>query len=106
MISGAHAMAAHVLGMPVVAVASRSQEKSTERAKQLNANKCTYGHAKTRWRGKPRTQQFKVAMPNLQRTKAAEAAQVGRDTLRRQYTHSWLRSRVTAKSTEPTTRPH
>ena len=42
MISGAHAMAAHVLGMAVVAVASRSQEKSTERAKQLNANPVDY----------------------------------------------------------------
>ena len=42
MISGAHAMAAHVLGMPVVAVASRSQEKSTERAKQLNATAVEY----------------------------------------------------------------
>ena len=42
MISGAHAMAAHVLGMPVVAVASRSQEKSTERAKQLNAKPVEY----------------------------------------------------------------
>jgi len=42
MISGAHAMAAHVLGMPVVAVASRSQEKSTERGKQLNAKSVEY----------------------------------------------------------------
>ena len=42
MISGAHAMAAHVLGIPVVAVASRSQEKSAERANQLNAKSVAY----------------------------------------------------------------
>ena len=35
-------MAANILGMPVVAVASRSQEKSTERAKQLNAKPVEY----------------------------------------------------------------
>ena len=42
MISGAHAMAAHVLGIPVVAVASRSREKSAERANQLNAKSVEY----------------------------------------------------------------
>jgi len=42
MISGAHAMAAHVLGIPVVAVASRSQEKRTERANQLKAKSVEY----------------------------------------------------------------
>ena len=42
MISGAHAMAASVLKMPVIAVASRSQEKSTERANQLNAKSVEY----------------------------------------------------------------
>ena len=42
MISGAHAMAASVLKMPVIAVASRSQEKSAERANQLNAKSVEY----------------------------------------------------------------
>ena len=42
MISGAHTMAASVLKMPVIAVASRSQEKSTERANQLNAKSVEY----------------------------------------------------------------
>jgi predicted dehydrogenase len=42
MISRAHAMAASVLKMPVIAVASRSQEKSTERANQLNAKSVEY----------------------------------------------------------------
>jgi predicted dehydrogenase len=42
MISGAHAMAASVLKMPIIAVASRSKEKSAERANQLNAKSVEY----------------------------------------------------------------
>jgi hypothetical protein len=42
MISGAHAMAAQFLGLPVIAVASRTPEKSAERAKQLNAKSVEY----------------------------------------------------------------
>lgn len=42
MISGAHAMAAQFLGMPVVAVASRSEEKTNERAGQLQAKALSY----------------------------------------------------------------
>ena len=42
MISGAHAMAAQFLGMPVIAVASRSEEKTNERAGQLKAKALSY----------------------------------------------------------------
>jgi len=71
MISGAHAMAAHVLGMPVVAVASRSQEKSTERAKQLNAKSVEYsqlpGGADIVVVATPPAQHFDHAVYSLQR---------------------------------------
>lgn len=42
MISGAHTLAAQFLGMPVVAVASRSAEKANERAEQLQAKALSY----------------------------------------------------------------
>ena len=71
MISGAHAMAAHVLGMPVVAVASRSHEKSTERAKQLNAKSLEYaqlpGGADIVIVATPPAQHFDHAVYSLQR---------------------------------------
>ncbi len=43
MISVIHALAAEAAGLPVVAVASRSAERSQERARQLKADACSYG---------------------------------------------------------------
>ena len=42
MISGAHAMAAHVVGASITAVASRTEAKSAERASQLNTVSVSY----------------------------------------------------------------
>lgn len=42
MISGAHAMAAQFLGLPIVAVASRSTRRRDERARQLQAKSIDY----------------------------------------------------------------
>ena len=42
MISGAHAMAAHVVGASITAVASRTEAKSVERAIQLNTVSVSY----------------------------------------------------------------
>ena len=42
MISGAHAMSAHVVGASITAVASRTEAKSAERAAQLNTVSVSY----------------------------------------------------------------
>jgi predicted dehydrogenase len=42
MISGAHGVAAHLLQMPIMGVASRSAERASERADQLHAPAITY----------------------------------------------------------------